>query len=135
MNENGSKSYMEDEHKVYGEKKEMHEPKYSSGTKTSKEHREHRMMSISDITDKLHEEFMDEIEGANQYMDMANSAAHMHHYDLAEVLSAMAKDEFSHANFIHHFLKESGVQISESCHEAWEELEVRFHRIFFSEAF
>ena len=43
----------------------------------------HYMMSLSDITNKLHEEFSDEIEGANEYMDMAKSAASMHHYELA----------------------------------------------------
>ena len=96
-------------------------------------HKEHRMMSLSEITDKLHEEFEDEIDGANLYLDMANSAAHMNHYQLAEVLCAMAKDEFSHAKFIHCFLKESGVHVSDEIQKEWTELDNRFHKLFCQE--
>lgn len=99
-------------------------------TKTDQKYKDHRMMSLSEITNKLHEDFSDEIEGANLYLDMANSAMHMHHCDLADILCAMANDEFSHARFIHCFLKESGIHVSEDIHKEWEELESRFHKAF-----
>lgn len=103
-----------------------------------KEHHEtakHCMMSLSDITEKLHNDFQDEIDDANKYQDMANSAAKMGHCELADILCAMAKDEHSHAKFIHEFLKESGVTVCEkTCHD-WEELENRFHGILCQEEY
>ena len=93
----------------------------------------HQSYSLAEITEKMHHEFDDEINGANMYLDMAISANDMHHEELAHWLSAMARDEFSHASFIHHHLKKSGVDLSESDHKMWKELEDRFHRVFSEE--
>jgi ferritin len=90
----------------------------------------HAVMSLQDITNKLIEEFPDEIEGANEYLDMAISAKEMSHNDLAMYLCEVAKDEFSHAKFIHHFLTRSGVSMSEDWKMAWSNLESRFRREF-----
>lgn len=90
----------------------------------------HHSYSLSEITEKMHQEFDDEIEDANMYLDMAISANDMHHEELAYWLSAMARDEYSHASFIHHHIKASGVELSEKDSKAWKELEERFHREF-----
>lgn len=102
------------------------------GTKMTGEkiHAKHGMMSLSEITENLYEEFPDEMEDANHYMDMSKSAYDMGHQELAYYLCEIAKDEFTHAKFIHHHLKESGVEISTEWHKEWEELENRFRQYF-----
>lgn len=95
-----------------------------------KHHTKHKMMTLYDITDKLYENFPDEINDANHYMDMAKSAHNMGHEELAHYLSEMAKDEYTHAMFIHHHLKESGIEMPEEWHKEWEELENRFRGYF-----
>lgn len=122
------KTYDKDEHN------KMHHEKHGE-YEEDKTHKKHYRMSLAEITDKLHEEFEDEIEGANEYLNMANSAASMGHMDLADTLLAMAKDEFSHARFIHCFMKESGVHVSDEVHEDWKELENRFHKVFYQEIY
>jgi ferritin len=97
---------------------------------TTEDHSKRTLMTMADITNKLHEEFEDEIEGANNYLSMAISAYEMEHLTLAEYLSAIAKDEFSHATFIHNFLEKSGVAISEEHAKAFKELEERFRKEF-----
>lgn len=136
MTMNTGTAKMTDEHHAYEEKSMQHEKEHHVEPHHT-EHKEakHRMMSLGEITDDLHEDFCDEIEDANKYMDMANSAASMCHYDLADTLCAMAKDEFSHAKFIHCFLKSSGVEIPDEVCKKWEELEQRFRRIFFQEEY
>lgn len=106
-------------------------PSISSGKMMSdKATTRHEMYSLSDITEALHHEFEDEIAGANEYLDMATSAREMHHMELAHYLCAMAKDEYSHASFISHHMKKSGVEVSEKTRKEWEELEERFRRAF-----
>lgn len=95
-----------------------------------KPHAKHGMMSLSEITDKLYEQFPDEINDANHYMDMAKSAYDMGHEELAQYLCEIAKEEFTHAMFIHHHMKESGVEIPEEWNKEWEELENRFRKYF-----
>lgn len=99
-------------------------------TSEEKPHAKHGKMSLSEITDSLYEQFPDEINDANHYMDMAKSAYDMGHEHLAECLCEVAKEEFTHAKFIHYHLNESGVEIPEEWHKEWEELENRFRKYF-----
>lgn len=119
----------------YSQKEDMVKMEHSHKHET--EHHphdmEHHLMSLSEITEHLHKHFKDEIDDANKYQDMANSAGRMNHWELADALHEIAKEEFSHAYFIHCFLKESGVNLSEEVHEEWEELENRFHNILCTE--
>lgn len=88
----------------------------------------HLKMSMEDITTKLHNEFKDEVDGANEYLDMAISACDMQHQELSNRLSCMAYDEYTHAMFIHDFLNKSGVTISEEHEKSFNEMVERFQR-------
>lgn len=138
MISNGMTEHAESMHDM-NENKDAHnaykEPHHSHEEKHYKEESHLGMYSLPDITHKLHEEFEDEISGANQYLDMANSAAHMNHHDLATALTMMAKDEYSHARFIHSFLKESGIAISDEICEQWKDVDNRFQRLFCQEEY
>jgi ferritin len=98
--------------------------KYSDSVKDAK----HMKMSMEDITKKLHGEFEEEIEGANNYLDMAISASDMEHNQLSNGLANIAYDEYTHAMFIHDFLKKSGVTISEDHEKKFNEMVDRFQR-------
>ena len=96
--------------------------------KSAKE--EGHMMTLEDITKKLHEDFPDEISDANTYLSMAECAYQMEHQELAHYLCEMAKDEFSHATFIHEYLKKTGIPIDEEDAMEWSKLEERFRKKF-----
>ena len=91
---------------------------------------EGHMMTLEDITKKLHEDLPDEINDANTYLNMAKCARQMEHHELAHYLSEMSKDEFSHATFIHEYLIKMGIPIDEEDAMNFSKLEDRFRRVF-----
>lgn len=99
-----------------------------ASVKTAKS--EGHMMTLEDISKKLHGDFNDEIQDANTYLNMAKCAQRMEHHDLAHYLCEMAKDEYSHAKFIHMYLVENGIDIDEEDKADWHELEERFPHEF-----
>lgn len=91
---------------------------------------EGRMMTMQEIVHKLHENFSDEIADANEYLNMAESAERMEHHEMAEGLAEIAKEEYTHAKFIHYVMKENGIMADTEDMKDWEELEARFRRMF-----
>lgn len=83
-------------------------------------------MTIEDISKKLHEEFSEEIQGANMYMDMAEDAERLGHSETAYYLSEIAKDEYSHACYIYMYLNENNIPIDKEDSDDWNKLMNRF---------
>jgi ferritin len=88
------------------------------------------MMTLQDIIEDFKHEFMDEVNGANKYLDEGWAADEMHYRDLCTHLCAMAKDEYSHAKFIHQTLMRYGIEIPTEEQTAWTQLEERMHQLF-----
>lgn len=99
---------------------------------SKKEHEEHEdhPITINTIKDSFKEDFMDEIEDSNKYLDMAVAAEEMGHERLAKGLYLMAYDEYTHADFIHDNLVDWGCEIPEKEMMMWHELKERIHRKF-----
>lgn len=88
------------------------------------------IMSLQDITKTLQEHLSEEIEDSKHYWHMAKSAEDMGNDKLAKYLYAISKDEFTHADFIHDYLKESGLMIPEAQAVAFEELKHKIGKMF-----
>lgn len=91
---------------------------------------EKEMMTLPEITSILQEHLPDEIHDSKKYMHMAKSAEEHGNADLAGYLYEMSKDEFTHAEFIHGYLKETGIHIPDEQAVAFEELKYKAERIF-----
>jgi ferritin len=102
----------------------------SASASKTEVHAHTKMMTMADIANKLHEELPDEISGANGYLDMAISAQEMEHFETARNLAAIARDEYTHAAFIYHYMMKSGIDVSEKCKKDYDEMELRFQREF-----
>lgn len=89
-----------------------------------------KAMTLPDILASLHQEFLDEVHGANQYLDEAWAADEMHYYDLEKGLFEMGKDEYTHARFIHHCLEKHDLALTDEERTAWDALETRIQKTF-----
>lgn len=89
-----------------------------------------KILTLPDILDHFQHEFMDEINGANTYLDEAWAADEMHHYELEKGLLEMGKDEYTHARFIYHCLTKHGVTMTTEQQAAWDQLETRIRQTF-----
>lgn len=87
-------------------------------------------MSLQNITKTLQEHFPEEIEDSKHYIHMAKAAEEIGNEHLAKYLYAIGKDECTHADFIHDYLKDSGIMIPEEQAVAFEELKHKAARIF-----
>lgn len=87
-------------------------------------------MTHEEITKHLQENFSGEVHGADGYMKMAESAERMGKEDLARGLYMMAKDEYTHADFIADTMKELGIAATKEDWEAFEELGERVKPLF-----
>ena len=63
---------------------------------------------------------MDETQSTKKYWNMAKAAENE---DMAYGLAEMAKDEYTHAKFVHDSMQEKGCKISEACGKSWQEVE------------
>ena len=77
-------------------------------------------MDRAEIIKKLHEELHEELEGVKEYHEMAASAMVMNDVMLAKHLRAIAKDEFTHAHYIHRVLMENGVALTDAEQKMWD---------------
>lgn len=78
----------------------------------------------------IKQHYEEEIKGANSYLDMFENAYKMGDYDLYKGLAEMAKDEYSHAEFIKGYLENNMVKLdSEEC-DMLNELEERIAKLF-----
>lgn len=87
-------------------------------------------MTLQDITKKLQEHLPDEIGDTKTYIHMAKSAEEMGNGHLAKYLYAVCKDEFSHADFIYTYLKDSGIAIPEDQVVMFEEVKNKMKHMF-----
>ena len=94
------------------------------------------------VIKKFKEDFKDEINDSNTYLNMAKSLAKKEtpdmssysemeeHKDMIKGLYLMAHDEFTHARFIHHCLVDAGVTIHDDDDSAYRDLKKRIRHIF-----
>ena len=87
-------------------------------------------MTHEEITKHLQEKFAGEVRGADGYMNMAEAAERMGEESLAKGLYMMAKDEYSHADFIADTMKERGVAATQEDWEAFQKLTERVKPLF-----
>ena len=73
---------------------------------------------------ELSEQFEEEIEDANKYLDLAEEAEEDKCYITANSLELIAHEEYSHAHFLRGRLEEWGMFTHED-KELWEKLERR----------
>lgn len=76
------------------------------------------------------EEFSDEMKGCNEYADLAHQAKEAGDTTLAYGLYQMAKDEYTHAKFIHDYLIEWGCEIPEMEVSKYHQTKERISHIF-----
>lgn len=88
------------------------------------------MMTLDEIEKALQGAFPDEIQDSNSYCDMAKSAETMGDRQTAKYLYAIAKDEYTHAKFIHEYMIDNGLPIPDIQEKAWKELSERANRTF-----
>lgn len=94
--------------------------------KAKEAHEEHGM----DIKKYFKHEFPDEMKGCNEYCDLARQAEKAGDRQLAYGLYEMAKDEYTHAKFIHDHLIEWGCEIPEAEMTKFHQTKERIARIF-----
>ena len=93
-----------------------------------KEH--HKMMTMADVSERLQENFADEIADAKEYLRMAKIADHADDHHDCHYLLEMAKDEYTHAVFIHDFMERHGIHIPEEQEEHFCELKEKMAEFF-----
>ncbi len=82
------------------------------------------------IQEEFQNDFLDEIEDCNKYLDMAKDAENLKHDQLVQGLYAIAWDEYTHARFIHAYLVDWGFTIPDNELLKWHELRERVDRKF-----
>lgn len=82
-----------------------------------------KMMTMDDVADHLQKDFPEEIADAKKYLCMAKIADCAGAYSDSNYLLEMAKDEYTHACFIHDFMERHGMHISEHHEKSYHKLE------------
>lgn len=85
---------------------------------------------LTHIKREFQEDFLDEIEDCNKYLDMAAEAEAAKMDQLTQGLYAIAWDEYTHARFIHGYLVDWGFTIPDNELLKWHELRERVDRKF-----
>lgn len=98
-------------HKVYGHKKE-------------------KMMTMEDVSECLQKDFSEEIADAKKYLCMSKIAHNADDHHDCHYLLEMAKDEYTHACFIHEFMERHGLCIPEEHERCYKELEKEMAEFF-----
>lgn len=89
--------------------------------------KEKTSMSHAEFLDMIHENFVDEVNSANKYLDYYDFAKeHGKEYE-AEVLIRVANDEESHARYLLKILGGNDYKISPTEMSMYDEMEERFH--------
>lgn len=96
----------------------------------SDKHHHSKTMTMEDVAEQLQADFIDEIEDSKKYFHMSKIAYKAHCEEDCHYLTEMAKDEYTHAYFIHEFMKEHDMHISEEHEEAFEKLSERMKEFF-----
>lgn len=100
------------------------------------EHMEHhkdkecKVMTMEEVGEELSKDFEDEIRDSKKYLHMAKIADKAGDYEDCHYLTEMAKDEFTHAYFIHSFMEEHGICIHEEHEKEFECLSETMKKFF-----
>lgn len=86
----------------------------------SKENKMCKVMTMEDVVEQLTKDFTDEIADSKKYLHMAKVVEKADDYEDCHYLTEMAKDEYTHAYFIHNFMVERNIHIPEEQEEEFE---------------
>lgn len=96
-----------------------------------KEHKRHKLMKLEDVIEQLQEDFAEEIADSKKYLCMAKAVERAGHSEEAcYYLTEMAKDEYTHANFIHSVMVKHDIELPEEQVKEYEELEEKMKEFF-----
>lgn len=82
--------------------------------------KKNKAMTMEDVAEQLSEDFAEEIADSKKYLHMAKVAEKADDYEDCHYLTEMAKDEYTHAYFIHSFMEEHDLDISEEQEKEFE---------------
>lgn len=102
---------------------DMHKAKHKGS-------KEHKVMTMEDVAEHLKEGFEDEIEDSKKYYCMARVAEKAHNEEDHHYLMEMAKDEYTHAYFIHKFMQEHGMMLPEEQVKEFTEWQEKMQEFF-----
>lgn len=89
-----------------------------------------KMMTMDDVAECLQKDFPGEIDDAKKYMCMAKIADNADAHHDSHYLLEMAKDEYTHAVFIHDFMERHGLHIPEEQEECFVALKAEMAEFF-----
>lgn len=92
--------------------------------------KKHRFMTMDDVATELEKDFAEEIADSRKYLCMAKVAEKAHCEDDCHYLLEMAKDEYTHAYFIHSFMEEHDIHVPEEQVRDFEELKETMKEFF-----
>lgn len=92
--------------------------------------KERKMMSMGDVAEALQNDFAEEIADSKKYLCMAKIADHADDHHDCHYLLEMAKDEYTHAAFIHDFMKRHDMCIPEEQEASFNELKETMAEFF-----
>lgn len=115
------------EYKIHGYE---HDKEKEDWHKKSYKEKKHKFMTMEDVSEQLVEDFKEEIEDSKKYFCMSKVAEKANDYEDCHYLIEMAKDEYTHAYFIHDFMMEHGIEISKEQKEEFEELKEMIKEFF-----
>lgn len=87
-------------------------------------------MTHDEIVKAMFDNFLEEIESSEKYIQMGECAKKMGSDDLADGLFEMAYDEYTHAQFIHETITEQGITVPETITKKWTELDEKMEAEF-----
>lgn len=94
------------------------------------DYKERKMMTMDDVSECLQKDFAEEIADSKKYLCMAKIAdCAGDEYD-SHYLLEMAKDEYTHAHFIHDFMERHDICILEEQEECFHELKEKMAEFF-----
>lgn len=93
-------------------------------------HEEHKMMTMEDVAECLKKDFPEEIADSKKYLCMAKIADGAGDHHDCHYLLEMAKDEYTHACFIHDFMERHDMCIPEEQEECFCKLKEEMAEFF-----
>lgn len=94
--------------------------------------KEHKMMTMDDVAECLQKDFAEEIADSKKYLCMAKIADHAGNEHDCHYLLEMAKDEYTHAVFIHDFMERHELDIPEEQEMCYNKLKEKMSEFFLS---
>lgn len=93
-------------------------------------HKKYKLMTLEDVAHELEKDFVEEIADSKRYLCMAHIAERAGDNEDCHYLTEIAKDEYTHAYFIHNFMIEHDIHIPEEYKHEFEELKETMRSFF-----